>query len=48
MFQVKIILAEILAALRQLMMHQRWQYLLQLEEETFARGVVVGKHFEAN
>ena len=45
-FQFKEVLAKVLAIGRQLMMHQRGQNLLQLEEEAFARGVVVRIHVE--
>ena len=42
----EIILAEILAVGGQLMVYQRGQYLLQLEEQAFAGGVAVGVHVE--
>ena len=42
----QVVVAKVLAALWQLMMHQRGQNLLQLQEETFSWDVVVGKHVE--
>ena len=47
-FQFKEVVAKILAAWWQLMMHQRGQNLLQLQEQAFARGIVVGIHVKAN
>ena len=40
--------AEVLAAGRQLVMHQGGQHLAQLQEEPFARRVAVGVHVEGN
>ena len=48
LYFLQIILAEILAIRRQLMMHEVGQYLLQLEEESFAWLVAVGEHMETN
>ena len=44
----QIVLAKVFAAKRQLVVHQRGQHLLQLQEETFARLVAIGVHVEAN
>ena len=44
----QIVLAEVLAAQRQLMMLQVGQEPLQLKEETLARLVAVGVHVEGN
>ena len=44
----EIILAEILAVGGQLMVYQRGQDLLQLEEQAFAGGVAVGVHVKGN
>lgn len=44
----QIVLAEVLAAQRQLMMLQVGQEALQLKEETLARLVAVGVHVEGN
>ena len=46
--QFQIVVAEVLAVGRQLMVDQRGQYLLQLEEEPFARLIVVRPHVELN
>ena len=46
--QVKIVLAEILAVHGQLMMHQRGQHLLKLQEESFARLVTIWPHVKLN
>ena len=43
-----VILAEVLAIGRQLLVDQRRQHLLQLKEESFAWGVAVGEHVELN
>ena len=43
-----VVVAEVLAAGRQLVMHQGGQHLAQLQEEPFARRVAVGIHVIAN
>ena len=43
-----VILPKVLAPQRQLMMHERGQHLLQLEEEPLARLVAVGIHVEGD
>ena len=43
---VFIVFPKILAAFGQLMMHERGQHLLQLNEQTLAGGVAVGVHVE--
>ena len=43
-----VVVAEVLAAGRQLVMHQGGQHLAQLQEEPFARRVAVGVHVEGN
>lgn len=43
-FLFQIILAEILASWGQLVVYQRGQNLLELQEEAFARSIPVGKH----
>ena len=40
----QIVLAKVFAAKRQLVVHQRGQYLLQLQEKTFARLIAIGVH----
>ena len=42
----EVVVAEILAVGRQLVVDNRGQHLLQLQEETLARGVAVGEHVE--
>ena len=44
----QIILAEVLAALRQLVVHKSGQYLLQLKEESFAGRIAIGEHLKFN
>ena len=42
----QIVLAKVFAAKRQLVVHQRGQYLLQLQEQSFARLIAIGVHVE--
>ena len=44
----EVIVAEVLAARGQLMVHELWQHLLQLHEEPLARRIAVGVHFVAD
>ena len=46
--QFNIVIAKVLAAQGQLVVHQRGQHLLKLQEESFARNVTVGVHVERN
>ena len=43
-----VVVAEVLAAGRQLVVHQGGQHLAQLQEEPFARRVAVGVHVEGD
>ena len=45
-FLGQIVLAEVLAVGRQLVVHKMGQDLLELEEEAFAGGFAVGVHVE--
>ena len=42
----QIVLAKVFAAKRQLVVHQRGQHLLQLQEQSFARLIAIGVHVE--
>ena len=42
----QVVVAEVLAVGRQLVVHQRGQHLLQLQEESLAGCVAVGEHVE--
>ncbi len=46
--QLEKVFAEVLAVGRQLMVLERGQQLLQLQEEAFAWGIAVGEHGEAS